>query len=136
MTNFTTRKTFLLPSFDLDVKEEEKMYRFLTLLERSGISSLFPKRNENDLFKGGRPPYSYCNLFATILYGFAFNRPSLRDLEEACMYDLRYFYLMEQERPKHSVIYKDLNKRKRKRSWSLYLQSKFLDSPHFITDNN
>ena len=36
-------------------------------------------------------------MFATILYGFAFGRDSLRDLEEACKYDLRYIYLMEQK---------------------------------------
>ena len=104
MPNFTTRKTFLVPSFDLDVKEEEKMYRYLTLLEKSNVSKLFPKRSEVDLLKGGRPSYNDCNLLATILYGFAFRNPTLRDLEEACKYDLRYFYLMEQERPKHTVF--------------------------------
>ncbi len=62
MPNFTTRKTFLVPSFDLDVKEEEKMYRFLTLLEKSNVSKLFPKRSEIDLLKGGRPSYNDCNL--------------------------------------------------------------------------
>ena len=104
MPNFTTRKTFLVPSFDLDVKEEEKMYRYLTLLEKSNVSKLFPKRSEFDLLKGGRPSYNDCNLLATILYGFAFRNPTLRDLEEVCKYDLRYFYLMEQERPKHTVF--------------------------------
>lgn len=104
MPNFTTRKTFLVPSFDLDVKEEEKMYRYLTLLEKSNVSKLFPKRSEVDLLKGGRPSYNNCNLLATILYGFAFRNPTLRDLEEVCKYDLRYFYLMEQERPKHTVF--------------------------------
>lgn len=104
MINFTTRKIFLVPSFDLDVKEEEKLYRFLKVLEKSNVSIIFPKRKEIDLIKGGRPSYSAHNLFATILYGFAFGNPTLRDLEEACKYDLRYFYLMEQERPKHSVF--------------------------------
>ena len=104
MINFTTRNIFLVPSFDLDVKEEEKLYRFLKVLEKSNVSIIFPKRKEIDLIKGGRPSYSAHNLFATILYGFAFGNPTLRDLEEACKYDLRYFYLMEQERPKHSVF--------------------------------
>lgn len=104
MPNFTTRKIFLVPSFNLDVKEEEKMYRFLLLLEKSNVLKLLPKRSEMDLLKGGRPSYNDCNLLATILYGFAFGNPTLRDLEEACKYDLRYFYLMEQERPKHSIF--------------------------------
>lgn len=104
MTNFTTRKTFLVPSFDLDEKEEDKLYRFLCILERSNVAKLFPKRSELDLSKGGRPSYNDCNLLVTILYGFAFRNPTLRNLEEACKYDLRYFYLMEQERPRHTVF--------------------------------
>ena len=40
-------------------------------------------------------------MLATILYGFAFGSETLRKLEESCQFDLRYFYLMEQERPNH-----------------------------------
>ena len=42
MLNFTTRRTFLVPSFDLDAKEREKLDRFLRVLERSKIEELFP----------------------------------------------------------------------------------------------
>ena len=103
MLNFTTRKIFLVPSFDLDAKEEEKIYRFLSVLEKSKVAELF---QPDDLHpkNGGRPPYSCCDLLATILYGFAFRSPTLRDLETSCKYDLRYFYLMQQERPKHTVF--------------------------------
>ena len=102
MTNFTTRKTFLIPSFDLDVKERGKMDRFLYVLEKSDIAKLFT--NNCYASKGGRPAYSDYDLFATILYGFAFNNPSLRNLEDACKYDLRYIYLMQQIRPGHSIF--------------------------------
>ena len=104
MSNFTTRKTFLLPSLDLDVKEREKIDRFLKLLEKSNVESLFPKRKIDDSFNGGRPPYNYHNLLAVVLYGFAFSSPTLRDIETSCKYDLRYMYLAEQELYKHSVI--------------------------------
>ncbi len=104
MLNFTTRKTFLIPSFELDVKEREKMDRFLRVLERSGIDELFPLKDDRYFDKGGRPPYSFYDLLATILYGFSFGSPTLRELETSCRYDLRYFYLMQQERPKHSVF--------------------------------
>ena len=104
MSNFTTRKTFLLPSLDLDVKEREKMDRFLKLLEKSKVESLFPNRRIDDSFNGGRPPYNYHNLLAVVLYGFAFSSSTLRDLETSCKYDLRYMYLAEQELYKHSVI--------------------------------
>lgn len=105
MLNFTTRETFLIPSFDLDVKERDKLDKFLLLLEKSNIDEFFPK--EEVL---GRNHYSYYDLFATVVYGFAFGASSLRQLETACKYDLRYFYLMEQNRPKHSIFGDFINK--------------------------
>ena len=101
MTNFTTRKTFLVPSFDLDVKERDRLDRFLLLLSNSGVSKFFQTKEPYELEKGGRPSYNPYDMFATILYGFAFNSSTLRELETACKYDLRYFYLMQQERPSH-----------------------------------
>lgn len=104
MLNFTTRKIFFLPSFELDAKESKKLDDFLLILEKSNVSSIFPKEDKNDVLKGGRPHYSYYNLLATVLYGFAFDQSTLRDLEEACNFDLRYIYLMEQERPSHTIF--------------------------------
>jgi len=104
MLNFTTRETFLVPSFDLDVEEREIMDRFLLVLEKSKVEELFPVRDEKHFEKGGRPPYSYYDLLATILYGFAFGSQTLRELETSCKYDLRYFYLMQQKRPGHSIF--------------------------------
>ena len=101
MTNFTTRETFLVPSFDLEEKERIKLDRFLLLLEDSGVGELLPERSDNPM---GRPAYRYADLFAVILCGFAFGEASLRDLEDACKYDLRFFYLMQQKRPGHTVF--------------------------------
>ena len=84
MSYFTTRKVFLTPSFDLNKKEEEKILKFLRLLENSNVSDIIEKNIKNNKGKGGRPSVNYYNMFATILYGFAFGRDSLRDLEEAC----------------------------------------------------
>lgn len=109
MLNFTTRKTFLVPSFDLDAKERDKLDRFLLVLDKSGVSDLFPKKDLKEYEKGGRPHYSYYDLFSTILYGFTFDNPTLRDLEDACKYDLRYFYLMQQDRPTHKVFGEFIN---------------------------
>ena len=101
MTNFTIRKTFLIPSFELDMKEREKLNRFLLLLEESGVEKFFPIKESFILGKGGRPSYNPYDIFSTILYGFAFGSSTLRELETSCKYDLRYFYLMQQERPTH-----------------------------------
>ena len=109
MNYFTTREQFLFPSFTLDVKEQEKLDRFLLLLDKSRVSELFPQKDLYEQQKGGRPHYRYTNLFATILYGFAFTSGTLRDIEDECKYDLRYIYLMEQETPGHAILGKFIN---------------------------
>lgn len=65
---------------------------------------------KNNASSRGRPGYSYYRLFATILYGFSFDRYTLRELEDACKYDLRYIYLMEQETPRHTKFCDFINK--------------------------
>ena len=104
MTNFTTRETFLVPSFELDLQEREKLDRFLLLLEKSNVKEFFPKKSEIDLLRGGRPSYNPYDLLATILYGFAFRSATLRELETSCKYDLRYIYLMQQRNPNYVVF--------------------------------
>lgn len=111
MPYFITRKVFLFPSFDLEEKEREKISKFLMLLEKSGVGDVVvSKYVKNNTEKGGRPNSNYYNLFATILYGFAFKKSTLRDIEDACKYDLRYIYLMEQTQLDYSTICKFINK--------------------------
>lgn len=68
MPYFNTEKVFLVPSLDLEVKEQEKMKRFLTLLDNSGVGKVIDKYIKNNTPSGGRPGYDYYRLFATILY--------------------------------------------------------------------
>lgn len=55
MNYFTTSKVFLLPSFDLDVKEQQKIDRFLLFLENSGVGDIISYYVINNTLKGGRP---------------------------------------------------------------------------------
>lgn len=114
MPYFTSRKVFLVPSFDLNLEEEEKILKFLQLLENSNVSYIIKKTIKktikNNTINGGRPNVNYYNLFATILYGFAFGKDTLRDLEDACKYDLRFIYLMEQTQVDHSTFCGFINK--------------------------
>lgn len=110
MPYFNTEKMFLVPSLDLDVKEKEKMQRFLTLLDNSNVGSIIDRYIRNNTSLGGRPGYNYFRLFATILYGFAFGKFTLRELADACKYDLRYIYLMEQETPSYTKFCDFINK--------------------------
>ena len=109
MSYFTTSKIFLVPSFDLDEKEQKKIDRFLCFLENSGVGDIISKYiNKSD--KGGRPNCNYYRLFATILFGFAFDKYTLRGIESACKFDLRYISLMEQEQVDYSTIARFINK--------------------------
>lgn len=110
MPYFNIGKTFLLPSFDLDVKEQVKIGRFLQLLDDSGVDIIISKYIKNNTLYGGRPGYNYYHLMSTILFGFAFTRCTLRDLADACKYDLRFIYLMNQEQPIYSKFCDFINK--------------------------
>ena len=109
MNNFTTRKTFLFPPYTIDVKEENKLFKFLQLLDKSNVDSLFPRRNIDESIKGGRPPYSYYDMLATVLYSFAFSSGTLRTIETSCKYDLRYMYLMNYDAPNYSKFCQFIN---------------------------
>ena len=110
MPYFNIGKTFLVPSFDLEVKEQEKIGRFLALLDNSGVGRIIDKYIKNNTPKGGRPGYNYHRLFATVIYGFAFTRCTLRELADACKYDLRFIFLMEQERPAYTKFCDFINR--------------------------
>ena len=110
MSHFTTSKIFLLPSFDLEVKEQQKISRFLQFLEDSGVGVVISKYVQNETQKGGRPNCNYYRLFAVICYGFAFDRCTLREIESACKFDLRYITIMEQCQVDYTTISRFINK--------------------------
>ena len=110
MSHFTTSKVFLLPSFDLEVKEQQKISRFLQFLEDSDVGVVISKYVQNETQKGGRPNCNYYRLFAVICYGFAFDRCTLREIESACKFDFRYITIMEQCQVDYTTISRFINK--------------------------
>ena len=88
MSYFTSSQIFLVPSFDLEEKEQARIDRFLAFLEDSGVGAIIEKEIRNNSAAGGRPNCNYYRLFAVILYGFAFDRYSLRDIESACRFEI------------------------------------------------
>ena len=83
--------------------------KFLHFLEESNVGTVISNYVKNTSKSGGRPNVNYYNLFAVIIYGFAFGRDTLRDLADACSYDLRYIYIMEQIQPSYSTISNFIN---------------------------
>lgn len=108
MKYFTTKKIFFIPSYGIDVKETEKIDRFLELLDKSGVFIIFDEEKKNSS-QGGRPTFNKYNMFAMILYCFAFSKASLRDIEDLCKFDLRIIYIMENETPCYVTISNFIN---------------------------
>ena len=105
MSYYNTRQTFFILSSSIKVEEIEKIDRFLQLLDKSGVCDLLKKLVIHDEEnKGGRPGYNIYNMFAAIIYSFAFNKASLRNIEDLCNYDLRVIYIMENETPSYKTI--------------------------------
>ena len=109
MPYFTTKQLGLFSSYQLDKKEEEKLNRFLSFLENSGVGELIHQECYKDHSKGGRPPYNYYNLFAASIYAFSKHPGTLRKIEESFNYDVRFMYLMDNENPSYAKIGEFLN---------------------------
>lgn len=108
MPYFTMEKIFLFPSFDIPLKEREKINTFLQILELSGVGEIIKKATKKE-YAAGRHSYNPYRLFATIAYAFSKHSGSVRSIEESLNFDLRFIYLMEQERPTYPTISSFLN---------------------------
>ena len=108
MPYFTMERLFLFPSFDIPLKEKEKLGSFLKKLELSGVEKIIEETTKKE-YAGGRHSYNpYC-LFATIIYAFSKHSGSVRKIEESLNHDLGFIYLMELERPSYVTISSFLN---------------------------
>ncbi len=104
MEYFTIKRSFfLVPSLDI-LKEYEKINKFMAVLEKSEVSRIIKNVNLGKRKCKGRKGYKPYNLFAAIIYCFAFFKASLRDIEDKCIFDVRIIYIMEGQIPDHSVI--------------------------------
>lgn len=63
MPYFTSSKIFLVPSFDLEEKEQAKIDRFLAFLDDSGVDAVIAKEIRNNSFAEGEqePPVTERN---------------------------------------------------------------------------
>lgn len=105
---FTSKDLFFIVPLNTSDEEIRKIDLYLEILEKSGVAEViknaYLKQN-----KAGRKSYNPYHLFSLILYSFAMKRGSLRDAEEFCRYDLRAWYLMNQETPSYKTIAEFIN---------------------------
>lgn len=103
MSYFTTKRALFLVPSNRCCEEFEKIDKFLSILEKSGVGKIIEKEKKKKNYKGNTK-YNPYNLFATILYCFAKFKGSLREIESLCEFDLRIIYIMEQLTPNYSEI--------------------------------
>ena len=99
--------TFFVDCYTTNVEQSKKIDKFLSLLDESGVCDFLEKeikKNEPQEDKGGRPTYNPYNLLAVIIYNFAFNKGTLRDIEDRIKNDLRCIYIMQDQYPTHMTI--------------------------------
>ncbi|MDD7263630.1 MAG: transposase [bacterium] len=94
MGYFTTIQMLLDIPTSLEVKEREEIDSFLLLLEESNVGEIITKNIKSNTSKGGRIGYNKYRMFAMILYGFSYYKVTLRELENACKFDIRFMYIM------------------------------------------
>lgn len=108
MNYFTTHQSFFIVPQQPYVEELKKIDVFLSVLDSSGIANVisetYKKQNAS-----GRKSYNPYHLFSVIMYCFAIKKSSLREIEEACRFDLRVMYLMDNETPSYKTICEFIN---------------------------
>ena len=95
MKYYSMHSSFFVPCYTSEVEQFQKIDKFLNILSHSGACELIMNEIKNNE-KGGRPLVNPYNLFAAILYCFAFEKGTLREIEDKIKYDLRLKYIMHQ----------------------------------------
>ncbi len=104
MEYFTTKKPIFLVPSDKCNEEFEKIDKFLSFLEETGVWKIIKNVKLKRNMCKGRKGYDPYKLFAVIIYCFAKFKASLRDIEDKCIFDIRVLYIMESNIPDHSTF--------------------------------
>ena len=100
-------KTFFVDCYTSNVEQSRKIDKFLKLLSKSGVCDLINNIQKQKIKideLGGRPSINPYNMLAVILYNFAFEKSTLRDIEDKCKNDLRCIYLIQDEKPTYKTV--------------------------------
>lgn len=108
MANFSIKCPLFIVPFDDDEEEKGKIDFFLRILDESGISDFFTGWRSNPC-SPGHPEYNPEMLFAASLLCFAIDGGRLRGIEERCRFDLRFVYMMSQQKPSYATFCNFLN---------------------------
>lgn len=109
MSYFNIKRTFFLVPSNACLEEYEKIDKFMSILEKSGVGKIIEKEKQKKKEQGNIKHNPY-NIFATIIYCFTKLNNSLREIESLSKFDLRVMYIMENQELDHSEIGNFINK--------------------------
>lgn len=108
MFNYNISRSFFVLICDEENVELNKINKFLHLLSKSGVGNIINNYVKSNP-QGGRPQFNQYNMLALVLYSFAFSTGSLRDIEEKCIFDIRYMYISNNIKPTYASISNFIN---------------------------
>ena len=102
-TNYFRPKQGVLPMFISDFLDIcDPVLTFDEFMEGINLNKYLNTVKEHDT---GRVRYNPVNMLKTVLFGFMTNGyMSLRELEDSCKVNIRFMYLMENERPSYRTF--------------------------------
>lgn len=108
MFNYNINRSFFVLICDEENVELNKINKFLHLLSKSGVGNIINNYVKSNP-QGGRPQFNQYNMLTLVLYSFAFSTGSLRDIEEKCIFDIRYMYISNNIKPTYASISNFIN---------------------------
>jgi hypothetical protein len=115
--NYTTKQLVLPLDLEIIIEKDSEVHTYLELTKGIKLEKYFGR--ESNL---GRIPKNRVKILNAILFGYMIGYRSTRRLEEACINDIRFMYLIEgMAAPSHTLINNVMNEVKDKLD-SLFLE--------------
>ncbi len=108
--NYTTNQLVLPLNLGIILHSKSEVYTYLELMKGINLEKYFGRIN--DL---GRIPKNRVKIMNAILFGYVIGFRSTRAIEQACINDIRFMYLIERmDAPSHTLINNVMNEIKEK----------------------
>lgn len=100
----STFQMFLPLNLQLLIEEDDMVFSFLKALKGVNLAQYLTRAESR-----GRKGYDRELLLKTLLFAYSLNIRELRDIADACAHDIRFMYLIREERPSHMAFERLIN---------------------------
>lgn len=100
----STFQMFLPLNLQVLIDKDDMVFSFLKALEGVNLAQYLARAESR-----GRKGYDRELLLKTLLFAYTLNIRELRDIADACKHDIRFMFLMREERPSHMAFERLIN---------------------------